>query len=132
LFFLGGRIFTGVNGNGVTQFAIEVKKLLFQAVLIYNTRSGPGREESERSRTGTCFRKGRYWDFPVQRGPQVGVKLPVLKDGASRQGSFFNRVPLDPALKGGACGAHPGQMESMGRGSSDEKPLFMLQEKSSG
>jgi hypothetical protein len=34
------------------------------------------------------------------------VKLHALKGEASRQGSFFCIVPLDPVLKDGDCGAH--------------------------
>jgi hypothetical protein len=37
------------------------------------------------------------------------VKLPALKGGVSRKGISFYIVPLDPALKGGACGALAGQ-----------------------
>jgi hypothetical protein len=39
----------------------------------------------------------------------VKVKLLALKGGASREGISFYIVPLDPALKGGACGALAGQ-----------------------
>jgi hypothetical protein len=38
------------------------------------------------------------------------LKLPALKGGASRKGISFYIVPLDPALKGGACGALAGQL----------------------
>jgi len=40
------------------------------------------------------------------------LKLPALKGAASREGISFYIVPLDPALKGEACGALAGQDSS--------------------
>jgi hypothetical protein len=40
---------------------------------------------------------------PVRAGADL-VKVPALKGSASREGSFLYIVPLDPALKGWACG----------------------------
>ncbi|OGP67091.1 MAG: hypothetical protein A2170_13475 [Deltaproteobacteria bacterium RBG_13_53_10] len=42
------------------------------------------------------------------------MKFPALKGGASREGSFFYIVPLDPVLKDGACGPHAGRDVSTG------------------
>ena len=54
------------------------------------------------------------------------VKLPALKGGASREGISFYIVPLDPALKGGACGALAGQGQPPIRNSSIFNIPFFL------
>jgi hypothetical protein len=40
------------------------------------------------------------------------VKLPALESGASREDISFCIVPLNPTLKGGACGALAGQRKT--------------------
>jgi hypothetical protein len=37
------------------------------------------------------------------------MKLPALKGSASRNGIFLYIAPLEPALRGGACGTPDGQ-----------------------
>jgi hypothetical protein len=45
-------------------------------------------------------------------GLETYMKLHALKGGASREGTFFYIVSLDPVLKDGACGARSGQAGS--------------------
>ena len=68
----------------------------------------------------TRFRS-RVWssEFGVQKHPvNDEVKLPAQRAGLPGKVISFYVVPLDPALKGGACGALAGQGRTSWRGES--------------